>query len=133
MTAQDVGRLLLRLAIGGLMLLHGIAKLRHGIDGMPALVAAHGLPRAFAYLVYAGELIAPLCVLVGVVTRPAAAIIAVDMAFAVWLAHTHDLARLGAGGGYALELQSLYLAGALAIALLGAGRFAIAGALGRFN
>ena len=44
---------------------------------------------------------------------------------AVWLAHTADLFHLAKGGGYALELQTLYFVGAVAIALLGPGRYAV--------
>jgi putative oxidoreductase len=133
MTSEDIGRLILRLAVGGLMLFHGIAKLRHGIGPISSSVGSHGLPHAVAYGVYVGELVAPLFVLVGIFTRPAAAIIAIDMLFAVWLKHSGELFRLGSAGGYALELQMLYLAGAVAIALFGSGRYAVNGGMGRFN
>jgi putative oxidoreductase len=36
-------------------------------------------------------------------------------------------------GGWALELQGMYLGAAVAVALLGAGRFSLGGATGRFN
>ena len=36
-------------------------------------------------------------------------------------------------GGWALELQAFYLAVALAIAGLGAGRYSVGGAMGRWN
>jgi putative oxidoreductase len=36
-------------------------------------------------------------------------------------------------GGWALELQGLFLIGALVVALLGAGRFSLGGANGRLN
>ena len=45
--SQDLGRLLLRIAIGGLMILHGFHKMRHGIGGITDNVVAHGLPAAF--------------------------------------------------------------------------------------
>lgn len=125
MTREDLGKLLLRLTIGGLMLFHGVAKLRHGIGGIPVAVTKHGLPSAFAYAVYLGELLAPIAVILGIFTRPAAAIIAVSMAFAVWLAHTGDLLHIGKTGGYALELQVLYFFGAIVIAIVGPGRYAV--------
>ena len=125
MKRDDLARLLLRIAVGGLMLCHGLYKLRHGVGGIASSVTAHGLPSAVAYGVYLGELLAPIAVLLGIFTRPAAAIVAVDMIVAVWLAHTGDLFHLGKAGGYALELQALYLVGALALALLGSGRYAV--------
>lgn len=128
---DDLGRLLLRLSVGGLMLFHGFGKIASGVAPLVTLVGEKGLPRAFGYAVYAGEVIGPLLVVLGVLTRPAAAVIAINMVVAVWLAHTGDLFHLGRGGGYALELQALYFFGALAIALLGAGRFALG--RGRWN
>jgi len=124
---NDLGKLVLRLAIGGLMLLHGIAKLRHGIGGIETNVATHGLPSMFGWAVYVGELVGPILVLIGFLTRCGAIAIAIDMVVAVWLSHAADLFHLGRSGGYALELQALYFLGAVAIALLGPGRFSIAG------
>jgi putative oxidoreductase len=37
------------------------------------------------------------------------------------------------GGGYALELEAIYLFAAVAVALLGAGRYSVSGAHGRWN
>jgi putative oxidoreductase len=125
MNAQDLARLLLRIAIGGLMLFHGVSKLQHGIPAIVGSVTAHGLPAAFAYGVYLGEVAAPILVLAGIATRLAASVIAVNMIVAVSLSHRADLFHLGRGGGYALELQALYFLGAIAIALFGSGRYAV--------
>ena len=46
---EDLGRLLLRLAVGGLMLFHGVHKLIGGIDGIAGMLAAKGLPGFIAY------------------------------------------------------------------------------------
>jgi putative oxidoreductase len=125
MTRDDIARLLLRLTLGGLMLLHGISKIAHGISGISSQVTAHGLPHFLAYGVYVGEVLAPLALVLGVFTRPAALVFALNMAIAVWLAHTDSLLHLGKGGGYALELQTLYFVGGLVVALLGPGRYAV--------
>lgn len=130
---MDFGRLLLRLAVGGLMFLHGFYKIRHGIGGISNEVAAHGLPSAIAYLVYFGEVVAPIFVIIGWATRPAAIVIAINMVIAVWLSHTGQVLSLGKGGGYALELQALYFFGALTIALIGSGRFAVMRGMGRWS
>src|SRR5437879_2140974 len=102
MMSANLAKLLLLVAVGGLMLLHGISKVQHGIGKIADSVVAHGLPRPVAYGVFIGEVVAPVLVLVGAWTRPAAAVIAINMLVAVALAHTGDLMHLGKGGGYAL-------------------------------
>ena len=122
---QDWGKLVLRLALGGTMLLHGIAKITGGVDGVAKMLAGHGLPAALAYGAYVGEVLAPLLVIVGLQARVGAALMAINMVFAIWLAHAADVLRLGEQGGWAIELQALYLFGSIAIVLLGAGRYSI--------
>src|SRR5690606_9445662 len=102
MATEDVGKLLLRLSLGVLILLHGIAKVIGGPGGIIGLVQGVGLPAAFGYLVYVGEVIAPLFVIAGFWTRPAALIIAINMIVAVLLVHTADIFTLTATGGWAL-------------------------------
>jgi putative oxidoreductase len=98
------------------------------------MLAAHGLPAALAWGVYVGEVLAPVLLIVGLWTRAAAAVVVVNMLFAVGLAHMGDLARINdKTGGWALELQALYLGAAAAVALLGAGRWSVGGLGGRWN
>jgi putative oxidoreductase len=126
-----LGKLLLRLAVGGLMLLHGLAKLK-GISGISDLLKANGLPDWIAYGVYVGELLAPVLVLVGFWTRPAALIIALDMAFALWLVHRNQFMDLNPQtGGWAVELPMFYLVTALSLCFLGAGRISVSGIIKR--
>ncbi len=127
------GKLVLRLSVGVLMLMHGVFKIGNGVDGIVGLAAKAGLPGQLGYLVYLGEVLAPLLVIIGLWTRPAALLMTVTMIVAIWLAHPNDLFALGGSGGWALELQGLFLFGSLAIALLGAGRFSFGGTQGRFN
>lgn len=132
-TVEDLGRLLLRLTLGVLILLHGLSKTFSGIDSILDMVAKTGLPSQLGYLAYVGEVAAPLLLILGIWTRAAALVVAINMLVAVWLVHTKDLLVITQGGGWALELQAMYFFGALAIALLGAGRYSITGAAGRFN
>ncbi len=124
-TQQDLGKLVLRIALGALILLHGISKLRHGLGGIEGMVTAHGLPAFVAYGVLVGEVLAPLLLLLGWFSRVGAALVAVNMLFAFGLAHMGQLAQLNEQGGWALELQGMYLAAAVALALLGPGRYAV--------
>ena len=122
---DDLGRLVLRIALGLLILLHGIAKLRHGLGPIEEMVVAHGMPSFVAYGVLVGEVVAPLMLLLGVYARIGALLIAINMLFALALAHMSQLVQLNDQGGWALELQGMYLAAAIALALLGPGRYAI--------
>jgi putative oxidoreductase len=124
-TKEDLGKALLRVAVGGLMLLHGVHKLGHGISGIVASVGQHGMPAAVAYGVYVGEVIAPVLVLIGLFTRPAALVIAFNMLVAVSLVHSAQVFSLGKGGEWGIELQALYGLSAIAIALLGPGRYSV--------
>ena len=116
------GRLVLRLVLGVVILLHGIAKLQGGIDGITGMVVAHGLPAALAYGVYVGEVLAPLMLILGFYARIGGVLIAINMLVALFLVHRADLFALGPQGGWAIELQVLMLASAIAVALLGPGK-----------
>ncbi len=131
--SEDTGKLILRLALGILILMHGIAKLSKGVDGIAGMLTSHGVPGVVAYLVFVGEIVAPVLIIMGLFTRPAAWIVVINMLFAFWLVHSRDLMALGSAGGWKLELQGMYLFGALALAFLGAGRFSVGGDNGRFN
>jgi putative oxidoreductase len=123
--ADDAGKLILRLTLGTLMLLHGIAKISGGVDGLEKMVAGAGLPSVLAYGVYVGEVLAPLLVIFGFYARFGAAIIVVNMLFAIFLAHRTDLFLLTRSGGWALELQGFFLFTALALVFMRPGRFGI--------
>jgi putative oxidoreductase len=132
-STEDLGKLVIRSALAILVLLHGISKLTGGIDGITGMVTNAGLPAVFAYGVYIGEVVAPLLVLIGLWTRAAAAIMVVNMIVAIMLAHIPDLTQMNKMGGWALELQGMFLFGAIAVALLGAGRYSVGGANGKWN
>jgi len=124
----DLGKFILRVILAILILFHGISKITHGIDPIIEMIVKTGLPPTVAYLVYFGEVLAPALVLIGLWTRPAAVVIAINMTVAVLLVHTSQFFTLAKSGGWALELQGMYFFCALAVALLGAGRFSIGGA-----
>lgn len=122
---DDAGKLVLRVAIGLLVLLHGIFKITHGVGFIGGMLDKAGLPGFLAYGVYIGEVVAPLMMMLGVGARAGAAIVVVNMLVALGLVHLGDLFAMTKQGGWALELQGLYLFGALAVALLGAGRYSV--------
>lgn len=81
---DDAGKLLLRITIGGLMLFHGMSKLLTGASGIKAMLAAYGLPEFIAYGTILGEVVAPIFIILGILTRPAALLVAFTM-FIAWL------------------------------------------------
>lgn len=131
--AADLGKLILRVTLSLLILFHGVSKIFHGIDFIIGMIGSAGLPSAVAYLVYIGEVGAPILVLLGIWSRPAALVIAINMTVAVLLVHTSQFFTLAKTGGWTLELQAMYFISALAVALLGAGRFSLGGASGKWN
>ncbi len=130
---EDHGKLILRLMLGLLMLFHGIDKIIGGIEGIINRFEGIGLPGALVYLIYLGEIVAPVLVVIGYWTRAAAFIIAGNMVVAILVAHSGDFFTLTPNGGYGLELQFFYLLSAVAIIALGAGRYSVAGAQGKWN
>ena len=122
-----LGKLILRLSAGILMLFHGVAKVLHpeSLGFIRSLLEGVDLPTALAYGVYVGEIIAPLMVILGIYSRIGGLIMAVNMVFAIWLAHSADIFSLTAHGGWAMELQGLYFFSSLAIIFLGSGRYAV--------
>lgn len=128
--SDDLGKLVLRVTLGVLILLHGIAKLGKGVDGIGNMLAGQGLPAILAYGVYLGEIVAPALIIIGLFTRPAAWVIAINMVVAIWLVHMKQLGVLTDNGGWALELQGMFLFAAVAVGFLGGGRIGVGG---RFN
>ncbi len=121
----DIAKLLLRLALGVLMLFHGYGKLIHGIGPIEAMLVAKGLPAFLALGVYIGEIVAPLMLIAGVQVRIAALLVTGNMVVAIVLAHLGDVFALSAHGGWQLELQGFYLFTAVALILLGGGKYGV--------
>lgn len=130
---DDSGKLVLRATLAILVLFHGVSKLVGGVDPIMGMLSKAGMPGSIAFLVYVGEVIAPLMILFGIWTRLGAVIVAINMIVAVTLAHGPQIFTLSKTGGWALELQGFFFFTALAVALLGAGRYSMGGKSGKWN
>jgi putative oxidoreductase len=130
---NDVGLLLLRVGIGGLIFaLHGWARLGklygYFVLGQQwsfiGLVQRIGFPApaAFAIASALAESIGALMIIAGVYTRWAAAILAINVGVATWF----EVSKGGAGA----ELPGVYLAALVAIGILGPGRYSVDGRRG---
>jgi putative oxidoreductase len=123
--ANDLGKLVLRLTLGIFMLLHGISKISGGVGGIEKMLQGSGMPGFFAYGLYLGEVVAPIPVILGLYARIGGAVMVVNMLFAIMLVHRAEVFMLGKTGGWALELQGFFLFTALALVLMGPGRYSV--------
>ncbi|MDD2651804.1 MAG: DoxX family protein [Sulfurimonas sp.] len=124
---QDITKLFLRLAVGIMMLFHGLHKIIHGIGGVRELTLAAGLPEFVAYGVYVGEVVVPIFILLGAYARAASLILALNMAMVIFLAYGNSLFALGKHGAPVFELPFLYLILSLMIFVFGSGKYALNG------
>jgi putative oxidoreductase len=130
---EDLGKLLLRLMVGALMLFHGVSKVIHGIPMIHESLARVHLPDFIAYGVYAGEVLAPILIIIGFLTRISSLVLAFDLVVAILLVRLPAFFTLSRSGGWAMELDFFFLLSALALAMLGPGKLRLArsgGALG---
>jgi putative oxidoreductase len=126
--SDALGKLVLRLTVGGLILFHGVAKLMNPAGAMAYLgktLTDAGLPTFLSYLVYGGEVLAPLLIIFGLFARVGGLLVVINMLFAFYLVHSAQLMTLSKNGGWGLELQGFYLLCGLAVFFLGSGKYAV--------
>lgn len=130
---RDLSYLLIRLTVGGILLIHGINKLLG-----PGLVAfAGGLARRgiepglpFASVIFFNETIGAICLMLGLFTRPIAASIAIEFAVITFFVHfKNGFSFSSPGGGWEFPLMWGLLV--FAIALRGGGPHSLDRKLGR--
>ncbi|HUX11646.1 MAG TPA: DoxX family protein [Spirochaetia bacterium] len=122
---DDVGKLILRFTIAFLLVFHGIGKLEHGIDWMKAPLAHFHLPFFVGFGVYVAEIVAPVLILVGLLTRPAALVVVFDLVMAIVLVAHARIFELTKGGSYALEAEAFFLLLGVVLFFQGAGRYSV--------
>ena len=127
---EDTGKLVIRVTVAGLILFHGISKIIHGIAWMSGPLGAAHLPFFIAYGVYVGEVVAPIFLILGLWTRVASLLVAVNMVFAVALEAWRLAPTINRGGGWGLELEAFYFLAAVAVFFLGPGRYSVSRAKG---
>jgi putative oxidoreductase len=110
----------MRLAVGGVFLMHGIAKFERGIGATAHMLAGIGFPFAtiFAVILMTIETVGAICVLLGILTRVWAAAMAVVMVVAILAVKVRN--------GMNFELEALLLAGAVTLVALGDGPLSVA-------
>ncbi len=121
----DIGRLILRLTLSGLILFHGIDKILHGIAWMDGPLHAAGLPAFVGYGVFLGEVVAPVFVILGLGTRLAALVIVINMVMALALDAGRFLLTINSGGGWGVETEAFYLLSAVTLFFVGSGKISV--------
>lgn len=127
----DLALLVLRLALGTIVLAHGAQKVfQFGLAGTGESFAGMGVPvgEIAGPIVAFIELIGGAAIIIGAVTRLFAVLIAATMVVATLLVHAPN-GIFAADGGF--ELTMLIAAGALTLALASAGRFSVDGVVAR--
>ena len=128
-TLTTTARTILRVVTGFLFAAHGWQKFNEfTIAGTQAAFAQMGVPAAnlVAPVIATLELVGGIALILGVLTRVFAALLAVDMLGALFLVHA-PAGIFAATGGY--ELVLILAAAALVVALVGAGKVSVDKAL----
>ena len=127
--ASDLARLILRVALGVVFLAHGWQKFfQFTIPGAQGAFGTMGVPAAeiAAPVVASLELVGGAALILGLVTRIVAALLAVQMLAALVLVHLPAGMFADKGG---IEFVLVLAAGAAALALVGPGRVSVDGKL----
>ena len=124
-TSRELGILLLRLFIGGILLFHGYSKL-HDISFVKIQLENNHFPTVLAYGTYIAEIIAPLLIIIGYRTRFFSMIIAINCLVAIFLVHRAELFVIDpTTGGWAIETLGLFLGGAISLICTGGGKYTL--------
>lgn len=108
---QPFALLVMRLALGGIMIAHGYKKVFGGFHGHQQFVGSLGIPAWLAYLSTATEFVGGIVIVLGLFTRFAAFAFLIEMAVAIVKIHWKN--GFTAQGGYEFPLALVTIAFAL--------------------
>lgn len=134
----DLGLLILRLAVGGTLIVHGLQKLvglwsGPGLDGFEEMLSSAGYrqPGLLAIAGSVGEIAAGAFLVLGLLTPLAAAAVVAIMINAVLFKHELEPGfQYFASDGTGFEYEVLLTAAAVSLTLTGPGRIAVDGPRG---
>ena len=122
-TNSDIGLLIIRIALGGIIFFHGFHKLMHGLDDQFAILSSNGIPAQFMYFVYVSEVLAPVLVVLGILTRLSNLTIIVTM-IVVFYALPFPIG-LDEHGAMNIESQLYFLLLSVALFFTGPGNYVL--------
>jgi putative oxidoreductase len=118
---QPLSLLVLRVALGIIFLYHGYPKLMHTHGNLQGVFVEHGLPGYFVYVSGILETFGGGLLLLGLLTRVAALLLAIEMCVAIW--KVHSLHGIYAVHDY--EFPLALAAACFALATVGAGKISV--------
>jgi putative oxidoreductase len=118
---QPLALVVIRLALGAVMLAHGYQNTFHHLHDHVRMVASLGIPAWLGYVSAYAELLGGVLILAGFLTRPAALAICIDLLVAIWKVHW----RNGLTGEHGYEFPLALVALAFALIFFGAGPISI--------
>jgi putative oxidoreductase len=133
MNNSDLGKLILRITCGGILLFHGFHKVFVEVDHVKNIVRDAGLPEFITYGNVLGEFVAPIFILIGFKTRLAAIVVAINMLLSVLIAHPDIIFSVNEYGGWMIETNMLYLLTAVALIFLGSGKHSLSNGIGKWD
>jgi putative oxidoreductase len=123
-SAADYAAALLRVSSGALFLAHGLLKVNvFTVAGTVGYFESLGLPGILAYLTIAAEIGGGLALIAGVAVRLVSLALIPVLLGATWVHAANGWLFSGEGGGW--EFPLFWAVAQIAIALLGAGAFAL--------
>jgi len=114
---EPLALLALRIALGLIFLVHGYPKLVHPTDAMREFFLAHGFPGYFLSMAGTLECFGAVLLFTGLFARPAALLLTMEMAVAIW--RVHSARGIMAVKDY--EFPLALAAGCFVLATIGAG------------
>ncbi len=128
--ASDLAYLIVRVTAGLMLIPHGWVKVNTlGVGRVTGMLANYGtpIPGAFAYVIMALETIGAVMIAVGLFTRVVAAMLVVEFAVIIFVAHWPKGYSVGAGG---IEYPLMWGLILVAIMLRGGGPWSLDRKLG---
>ena len=130
---RDLSWLVIRLTVGGMLLVHGINKLMGpGVGAFAAGLARRGIEPALlgAYVVFFNETVGAVCLMLGLLTRIVGPMIAIEFIFITFVAHfPNGFAFSAPHGGW--EYPLLWGLVVFAVSLRGGGPWSLDRAIGK--
>jgi len=122
-TNADIGLLIVRIALGGIIFFHGFHKITHGIADQFQILANNGIPGVFIYFVYVSEVLAPVLIVLGIFTRLSSLSIFVTM-IVIFYALPFPIG-MDEHGAMNIESQLYFLLLSVALFFTGPGRYTL--------
>ena len=130
---RDLSYLLIRVTVGGQLLVHGIIKLMGpGVTAFAGGLARRGIEPSvpLAYIVFFNETVGAVCLILGLFTRVVAAMIAVEFLLITFVVHFHNGYGFSSpGGGW--EYPFMWGIIIFAISLRGGGPYSLDRVIGK--